>query len=207
MPVSCRVPRPKPAGNPYGVPNRFYQGTNLVSQHASSESQRVTERGPLSTACAAISGLVRERWGRGPRRSRAYWAGPDMLVFLLEDAHTAAEQTLVEHGRAIEVVKGRRQLAAIAERDLRQIAEAAADRPVSAVLAQSHVSPDVTTIVFLFARGGTFDGQLSATMRQAIDETSAARALLAESSQTRRHSAEQRAVREARRAEPPPDAG
>ena len=46
--------------------------------------------------------LYKEQFGRGPTKSRASWAGRDMVVVLLEDTLTPAERNLValgEYGR------------------------------------------------------------------------------------------------------------
>ena len=155
---------------------------------------------------------MRERWGRGPRRSRAYWAGRDTLLVMLDDAHTEAEQTLIAAGHAFEVVEGRRLLAAIAAPELRRIAASATDRGVLGVLSQSSVDPAKTVHVFVFAPVDAPVGepppvdheQLTVNLRQALENTESARALLAEGVQARRRSeqsrATARAVREARRA-------
>ena len=46
--------------------------------------------------------IYKTHFGRGPRRARTEWAGPDTLVVVLEDTLTPAEQSLVklnEHQR------------------------------------------------------------------------------------------------------------
>jgi uncharacterized protein YbcI len=42
--------------------------------------------------------LFKERFGRGPTRARAEWAGRDAVTIVLEDTMTAAERTLAELG-------------------------------------------------------------------------------------------------------------
>lgn len=42
--------------------------------------------------------LFKEQFGRGPTKARTEWAGPDMLVTVLEDTLTAAERNLVVMG-------------------------------------------------------------------------------------------------------------
>jgi uncharacterized protein YbcI len=173
------------------------QGETLPQHPPIADAVRASERGPQSAVCAGISALVRERWGRGPSRSRAYFAGPDALVVLLDDAHTDAERTLIEHGHGAEVLAGRRTLGELAKADLSQIAECATGRPVRAVLSESCLDPAFTTHVFVFGveTRGTADQQLGDAVRRALDQTSSARALLAESEQLARHSVERRAKR------------
>jgi uncharacterized protein YbcI len=42
--------------------------------------------------------LYKEHFGRGPTRARTHWAGPDVLVTVLEDTLTPAERNLVKLG-------------------------------------------------------------------------------------------------------------
>jgi uncharacterized protein YbcI len=47
----------------------------------------------------AMVRLYKEQFGRGPTRTRSYWAGPDALVCFLEETLTPAERTLVRLGQ------------------------------------------------------------------------------------------------------------
>jgi uncharacterized protein YbcI len=42
--------------------------------------------------------LYKEQFGRGPTKTRTTWAGPDVLVVMLEDTLTPAERNLAELG-------------------------------------------------------------------------------------------------------------
>jgi uncharacterized protein YbcI len=42
--------------------------------------------------------LYKEQFGRGPTRARSNWAGPDILVCVLEQTLTPAERNLVKMG-------------------------------------------------------------------------------------------------------------
>jgi uncharacterized protein YbcI len=42
--------------------------------------------------------LYKEQFGRGPTKARTNWAGPDVLVTVLEDTLTPAERNLVKLG-------------------------------------------------------------------------------------------------------------
>jgi uncharacterized protein YbcI len=44
----------------------------------------------------AMVGIYKERFGRGPRSARTYWAGPDVLTVVLEETLTPAERSLVQ---------------------------------------------------------------------------------------------------------------
>ncbi|MEN0015634.1 MAG: Na-translocating system protein MpsC family protein [Solirubrobacteraceae bacterium] len=52
----------------------------------------------LSTISREMVKLFKEQFGRGPVKSRAYWAGPDVIVCVLEETLTKAEQNLVALG-------------------------------------------------------------------------------------------------------------
>lgn len=51
----------------------------------------------------ALVALHKEQFGRGPTHARADFAGPDMLVCVLEDAFVPAERKLVELGHSARV--------------------------------------------------------------------------------------------------------
>ena len=46
----------------------------------------------------AMVALYKRQFGRGPTSARTYWAGPDSVMFVLEDTLTPAERTLVKMG-------------------------------------------------------------------------------------------------------------
>jgi len=52
----------------------------------------------MTAVANATVSLHKEQFGRGPTGARAYFAGPDTLVCLLEDALLPAEQALVDMG-------------------------------------------------------------------------------------------------------------
>ena len=43
--------------------------------------------------------LFKEQFGRGPTKTRASWAGPDVLTVVLEDTFTPAERNLAAMGQ------------------------------------------------------------------------------------------------------------
>ena len=46
----------------------------------------------------AMVRLYKDQFGRGPTRTRSYWAGPDAIACLLEDTLTPAERNLASMG-------------------------------------------------------------------------------------------------------------
>jgi uncharacterized protein YbcI len=57
------------------------------------------EQGVLVAISDAVIKLYKERFGRGPTRGRAAWAGDDTLVVTLEDTLTLAERNLAKLGQ------------------------------------------------------------------------------------------------------------
>ena len=53
---------------------------------------------PLLAISNEMVRLYKEQFGRGPTKTRTTWAGPDVLVVVLEDTLTPAERNLVEMG-------------------------------------------------------------------------------------------------------------
>jgi uncharacterized protein YbcI len=67
-----------------------------MSEHLVPESR---EDGNLLMALAnEIVRLTKEQFGRGPTTARAMWAGPDVLIVVLEETLTPAERSLVKMG-------------------------------------------------------------------------------------------------------------
>jgi uncharacterized protein YbcI len=58
---------------------------------------------PLVEVSNAMVRLHKEQFGRGPTVARAYFAGPDTLVCVLENALLPAERKLVEMGDDLRV--------------------------------------------------------------------------------------------------------
>src|SRR5687768_7930048 len=52
----------------------------------------------MTAVSNTLVALHKEQFGRGPTSARSYFAGPDTLICLLEDALLPAEQALVEMG-------------------------------------------------------------------------------------------------------------
>jgi uncharacterized protein YbcI len=55
----------------------------------------------------ALVALHKEQFGRGPRKARTNFAGPDVLVTVFEDALLPAEKALVEMGETLRVLEAR----------------------------------------------------------------------------------------------------
>src|SRR5437588_13028989 len=94
-----------------------------------------SERGAVGAQLAAISnGIVRvfkEQFGRGPTKARSYFAGPDMLISVLENSFTPAERTLAELGEHQRLRDVRMFFHDASEPQFRQLVEEVVGRPVT----------------------------------------------------------------------------
>ncbi len=61
----------------------------------------------LMTLSNALVKLHKEQFGRGPTQARAYFAGPDLLVCVLEEVLLPVERKLVELGDSARVRESR----------------------------------------------------------------------------------------------------
>ena len=106
-------------------------------------------RGTQSREIAdAIVRLTRESTGRGPVRARALLDG-DTVVVLMHDTLTKAEQVLVEHGRAEEVLALRRALQEVLRPAYTAAVERITGRRVVTFMSTNHADPDHAAEIFL----------------------------------------------------------
>jgi uncharacterized protein YbcI len=115
----------------------------------------VTHAGEVLTrVCSEVAASFRRAWGRGPVRTTAHWATPDVLLVLLEDGHIDSERTLRARGFTRELLGGRRLLQEIVEPELQAGVERVIGRPIRATLSATRLDPDVSAEIFLFERRG-----------------------------------------------------
>jgi uncharacterized protein YbcI len=71
-------------------------------ERASAERPKATDGRPEQPLLLAVSNemvrIFKDQFGRGPTKTRTEWAGPDVLVVVLEDTLTPAERKLAELG-------------------------------------------------------------------------------------------------------------
>jgi uncharacterized protein YbcI len=120
--------------------------------HAAADSDRAAyPNDQLTRVCGEVAAVFRRAWGRGPAKTTAHWAGPDILVVLLANGHTDAEKTLRAAGHIQELLGGRHVLQAIIEDDLKAAVEGVLGRTVKTTLSATRLDPDVSAEVFLLA--------------------------------------------------------
>ena len=110
----------------------------------------VQEQGssPLQAVSNAMVMLHKEQFGRGPTSARAHFAGPDMLVCLLQDALLPAERKMVELGEQGRVRDARTAFQAATSGDFIAAVEEIVLRKVHAFA--SGIDPDANVVFETF---------------------------------------------------------
>jgi uncharacterized protein YbcI len=96
-----------------------------------------------------MAAAFRRTWGRGPIKTNAHWAGPNMLVVLLENGHNDEEKAIRAAGHIQHLLEGRQLLARILEHELSAIVEDATGRKVSTMISGTRLDPDLSAEVFV----------------------------------------------------------
>ncbi|MEA2254574.1 MAG: hypothetical protein QOG35_619 [Solirubrobacteraceae bacterium] len=98
----------------------------------------------------AMVALHKEQFGRGPKRARSNFAGPDTLVSVLEDTLLPAERAMVELGEQ-QRVRESRMFMQVATRDqFVGAVEALVQRKVRAFASASDPDAGVVMEIFVF---------------------------------------------------------
>ncbi len=111
----------------------------------------------LSSISNEMVGIYKDQFGRGPTKTRANWAGPDVLVVTLENTLTAAELTLRQLGHHVRL----RELRALfqyaeVERFCEPV-ERLTGRRVRGFLSGIDIEADIATEMFVMHPKG-YDG-------------------------------------------------
>lgn len=98
--------------------------------------------------CNEFVALYKETIGRGPTKVRAHFAGPDVLVVLLEDTLTVAERNLVALGQHQRLRELRLITHCGLETSLRAIVERTLGRSIRSFMSDVDVGEDLAVEVF-----------------------------------------------------------
>ncbi len=116
---------------------------------ATGASTEALRGGPLNAAISkAVVNAFQEYIGRGPTKARTS-IRDDLVVCLLENSLTKAEQSLVDDGRGQLVLDTRRAFQQTMRTDLDDAVEALTKRTVIAFMSDNHIDPDLATETFL----------------------------------------------------------
>lgn len=95
--------------------------------------------------------LYKELFGRGPTKARTEFAGPDIVISVLEETLTPAERKLVEMGEAQRLRDIRTFFQHAREADFRAVIERVLNREVHAFASGIDTDNDVAVEVFYLA--------------------------------------------------------
>jgi uncharacterized protein YbcI len=96
--------------------------------------------------------LYKTLFGRGPKRARTNFAGPDTIIVTLEDSLTPAERTMVELGELQRLRDVRLLFQYAREDDFREVVERRTGRRVRAFISGLDAARDVACEVFYLER-------------------------------------------------------
>lgn len=112
-------------------------------------SDATARKDPLGNIARRVVQLQKEYLGKGPTKARVH-ANDEMVVVLLREPFTVAEQTLAANGQVEALVAERRALHKVMNELYKPVVEEELGRKVSAVMSANHVDPDLAVKIFVF---------------------------------------------------------
>jgi len=114
----------------------------------SEKSSEPVARSMGSQIADAIARVVHEQTGRGPVSCRVIMNG-DAVIAILRNSLTKGEQTLVDHGHAVEVLAARRAFQEVARPAFVAEVQRITGRRVETFMSTNHTDPDCAAEIFL----------------------------------------------------------
>lgn len=111
---------------------------------------------PLGNIARRVVQLQKEYLGKGPTKARVH-ANDEMVVVLLREPFTVAEQTLAQSGQIDALVEQRRAIHKVMNELYKPVVEEELGRRVSAVMSANHVDPDLAVKIFVFEDDASSD--------------------------------------------------
>jgi uncharacterized protein YbcI len=105
-------------------------------------------RSPMLELSNAMVRLYKDAFGRGPTKARAAFAGPDMLVVVLEQSMTVAERNLAAMGEHERLREARMFFQHALEPEFRSLVERVLGRRTIAFISGMDIAHDVAVEVF-----------------------------------------------------------
>ena len=104
----------------------------------------------LTAISEGLVALLKEFYGRGPTRTKAYYAD-DLVVCLLRGGFSRVERTLLEGGRGGSVIRQRMEFQELMRQRFADVIEHATGRPVIGFMSGNQQDPDIMCEVFILA--------------------------------------------------------
>jgi uncharacterized protein YbcI len=104
----------------------------------------------LTAISDGMVALLKEFYGRGPTRTKSYYAD-DLVVCLLRGGFSRVEQTLLEGGRSAAVIQQRVEFQELMRTRFEAVIEGATGRRVIGFMSGNQQDPDMMCEVFILA--------------------------------------------------------
>jgi uncharacterized protein YbcI len=104
----------------------------------------------LTAISDGIVALLKEFYGRGPTRTKAYYED-DLVVCLLRGGFSRVEKTLLEGGRSSSVIQQRMEFQELMRERFEAVIERATGRRVIGFMSGNQQDPDIMCEVFILA--------------------------------------------------------
>ena len=117
----------------------------------------------LTAISDGMVGLLKEFYGRGPTRTKSYYAD-DLVVCLLRGGFSRVEETLLEGGRGPAVIEQRMAFQDMMRHRFEQVVEGATGRRVIGFMSGTQQDPDMMCEVFILAPSDTPRGGSSSAI-------------------------------------------
>jgi uncharacterized protein YbcI len=113
------------------------------------DSERPTG-GQLREITRAMISIYKEQFGRGPRNAHSHYAGPNIIICVLEGTHTPVENTLVRIGEEQRLQDIRQLFQSTTEQTFRSIVEEITGRKTIGFMSGNDVTNDMASEIFVF---------------------------------------------------------
>ena len=133
---------------PSGAPITSRIGPGVSPREVSSTA---ASHGDVLTAISdGMVALLKEFYGRGPTRTKSYYAD-DLVVCVLRGGFSRVEQTLLEGGRGTAVIQQRMEFQELMRWRFETVIEHATGRRVIGFMSGNQQHPDMMCEVFILA--------------------------------------------------------
>jgi uncharacterized protein YbcI len=114
------------------------------------KSTAVSHGDVLTAISDGMVALLKEFYGRGPTRTKSYYAD-DLVVCVLRGGFSRVEQTLLEGGRGAAVIQQRMEFQELMRERFEAVIERATGRRVIGFMSGNQQHPDMMCEVFILA--------------------------------------------------------
>ena len=122
----------------------------MSSQEADHPAPARMHGNVLTAISDGMVALLKEFYGRGPSRTKSYYAD-DLVVCVLRGGFSRVEQTLLDGGRGPAVIRQRMEFQDVMRQRFNDVVEQATGRSVIAFMSGNQQHPDMMCEVFVLA--------------------------------------------------------